>query len=88
MGRDPATLRRTLQLGCFCAPTEKDLQALTAKQDLRPGFSFVGTPEQIVEQLQPFIALGIEYFQVVCGGFPRLTTLETLVLDVLPALNR
>jgi len=88
VGRAPATLRRTLQIGCYCAPTEKELQALTANQDLRPGFSFVGTSEQIAEQLRPFIDLGIEYFQIGCGGFPRLTTLETLVAEVLPLLNR
>ena len=88
VGRDPATLRRTLQIGCFCAPTEKELQALTTNQDLRPSFNFVGTPERIAEQLQPFIDLGIEYFQIGCGAFPRLTTLETLVAEVLPLLNR
>ncbi len=88
VGRDSATLRRTLQLGCYCAPTEKELQALTANQDIRPDFSLVGTPAQIAEQLQPFIDLGIDYFQIGCGGFPRLTTLETLVAEVLPMLNR
>ncbi len=88
VGRDPATLRRTLQIGCFCAPTEKELQSLTTNQDLRPSFNFVGTPEQIAEHLRPFIDLGIEYFQIGCGGFPRLTTLETLVAEVLPMLNR
>ncbi len=88
VGRDPATLRRTLHVGCYCAPTERELKILTADQEISPSFSFVGTPEQVVEQIRPFIDLGIKYFQIECGGFPRLTTLETLVAEVLPMLNR
>ncbi len=88
VGRDPATLRRTLQVDCFCALTEKELQVLTADQEIRPFSGFVGTPEQIVEQIRPFVDLGIEYFQIKCGGFPHLTTLETMVAEVLPMLSR
>lgn len=87
IGRDPATLKRTLQVSCFTAPTEKELKALTEKQEINPNFSFVGTPEQVVEQMRPFIKLGIEYFIIGCGGFPDLTTLETLTNEVLPMLN-
>ena len=52
------------------------------------GEDFVGTPAQIIEQMQPFIELGVDYFMLDCGGFPRLTTVEMLVNEVLPALNR
>jgi alkanesulfonate monooxygenase SsuD/methylene tetrahydromethanopterin reductase-like flavin-dependent oxidoreductase (luciferase family) len=50
-------------------------------------FGFVGTPHQLVEQMRPFIDLGVRYFILDCGGFPDLTTLELLVHEVLPALN-
>jgi alkanesulfonate monooxygenase SsuD/methylene tetrahydromethanopterin reductase-like flavin-dependent oxidoreductase (luciferase family) len=50
-------------------------------------FGFVGTPQQVVEQMRPFIALGVDYFVLDCSGFPTLTTLELLVNEVLPALN-
>ena len=50
-------------------------------------FDFVGTPEQIVAQMRPFVESGVDYFMLDCGGFPDLTTLELLISEVLPALN-
>lgn len=87
VGRDPSTVRRSWCGGCACAPT---VQALTAITDarLQPGEDFVGTPRQLIEQMQPFVELGVDYFMLDCGGFPRLTTVEMLVTEVLPALNR
>jgi alkanesulfonate monooxygenase SsuD/methylene tetrahydromethanopterin reductase-like flavin-dependent oxidoreductase (luciferase family) len=52
------------------------------------GEDFVGTPGQIIEQMQPFIESGVDYFILDCGGFPRLTTVELLVNEVLPAIKR
>ena len=51
------------------------------------GEDFVGTPVQIIEQMRPFVELGVDYFLLDCGGFPRLTTVELLIQEVLPALN-
>jgi alkanesulfonate monooxygenase SsuD/methylene tetrahydromethanopterin reductase-like flavin-dependent oxidoreductase (luciferase family) len=85
--RDPATLRRTWFGGCLCAPTEKDIKALN-KNGMSAGSAFVGTPAQIIDQMRPFIDLGVDYFMLSNGGFPELTTLEMLVSEVLPALNR
>lgn len=45
------------------------------------------TPSQIIEQMQPFVELGVDYFLLDCGGFPRLTTVELLIEEVLPALQ-
>ncbi len=50
-------------------------------------FDFFGTPQQIIEQMRPFIDLGVSSFLLDCGGFPNLTTLELLISEVLPALN-
>jgi alkanesulfonate monooxygenase SsuD/methylene tetrahydromethanopterin reductase-like flavin-dependent oxidoreductase (luciferase family) len=87
VGRDPATLKRTLQMGCYCAPTEKELKKLIKNKKINRNWSLVGTPEQIVEQLHPFIDLGFNYFIIGSDDFPRLTTLETLTNEVLPLLN-
>jgi hypothetical protein len=51
-------------------------------------FGFVGTSQQVVEQLRPFIALGVDYFIFDCGGLPQLTTLDLLINQVLSAVNR
>lgn len=86
VGRDPKTVRRTWAGGCVCAPTEAELaEIIEPRYD--PGEDFVGTPAQIIAQMQPFIDLGVDYFMLDCGGFPKLTTVETLIRDVLPAVN-
>lgn len=94
VGRDPSTVRRTTGSGCICAPTDAEVAALMAsrQQDggevaYDPG-DFVGTPAQLIAQMQPFIELGVDYFMLDCGGFPNLTTVETLVREVIPAINR
>jgi alkanesulfonate monooxygenase SsuD/methylene tetrahydromethanopterin reductase-like flavin-dependent oxidoreductase (luciferase family) len=96
VGRDPATVRRVWGGGCVCAPTEAEVADLAAERlqllgeacAYQVGEDFVGTPAQIIEQMQPFIQLGVDYFMLDCGGFPRLTTAEMLMNEVLPALNR
>jgi alkanesulfonate monooxygenase SsuD/methylene tetrahydromethanopterin reductase-like flavin-dependent oxidoreductase (luciferase family) len=90
VGRDPATVRRSWGGGCACAPTQAEAKRLAGDRfspDSEEDFGFVGTPQQIVEQMRSFIALGVDYFMVDCSGFPQLTTLELLVNEVLPALN-
>ena len=53
------------------------------------GMHITGTPAQIVEQLQPCIEMGFDYYIIVARDFPReLTTLELLAHEVLPALNK
>lgn len=87
VGRDPATVRRSWCGGCACAPTESELAEI-AEPRLDIGEDFIGTPQQIIERMQPFIELGVDYFMLDCSGFPRLTTVETLIRDVLPVLNQ
>jgi alkanesulfonate monooxygenase SsuD/methylene tetrahydromethanopterin reductase-like flavin-dependent oxidoreductase (luciferase family) len=87
VGRDATIVRRTWYGGCFCAPTEEGAIAMSMGRKRSEGF-FIGTPTQIIEQMNPFIDLGVDYFLLNWGGFPALTTLETLAYEVLPALNR
>ncbi|MFN8444965.1 MAG: LLM class flavin-dependent oxidoreductase [Caldilineaceae bacterium] len=89
VGRDPATVQRSWGGGCVCAPTEAEAKRVAGTRYCmdEEDFNFVGTPRQLVEQMHPFIDLGVDYFMVDCGGFPNLTTLELLVSEVVPALN-
>lgn len=87
VGRDPATVRRTWAGGCACAPTQAEAEELAGDRisaDNDDDFGFVGTPERVIEQMRPFVELGVDYFMLDCGGFPRLTTLEMLIDQVLP----
>jgi alkanesulfonate monooxygenase SsuD/methylene tetrahydromethanopterin reductase-like flavin-dependent oxidoreductase (luciferase family) len=95
VGRDPTTVRRVWSGGCVCGPTEADVATLVAGRlpmgedaAYQVGEDFVGTPTQIIEQMQPFVELGVDYFMLDCGGFPKLTTVEMLVHEVLPALKQ
>ncbi len=96
VGRNVASVRRVWGGGCVCAPNEAEVAELAAERlqvlgeecAYQVGEDFVGTPAQIIEQMQPFIELGVDYFMLDCGGFPRLTTVEMLVNEVLPSLNR
>jgi alkanesulfonate monooxygenase SsuD/methylene tetrahydromethanopterin reductase-like flavin-dependent oxidoreductase (luciferase family) len=92
VGRDPSTIGRSWSGGCACAPTQDETTAL-AKDRLSPDpaaedFDFVGTPDQIVAQMRPFVALGVRHFKLDCVDFPRLRGLDLLINEVLPALNR
>ncbi len=89
-GRDPATLRKTWLGLCSCAASEA-----AARRALEGGSipapivanAVVGTPAQVVEQMQSIIALGVDYLIVATPDLPDLTTLELLRDEVLPALN-
>jgi alkanesulfonate monooxygenase SsuD/methylene tetrahydromethanopterin reductase-like flavin-dependent oxidoreductase (luciferase family) len=84
VGRDPQTLRRTFSASCACAPREAAVAALA--EGMRPGRGFVGTPAQIVDQLRPFIDLGVDHFQLSFNGFPDTAPVELFIAEVLPAL--
>ena len=98
VGRDPATLRKTVLTVVACAPTEAAARAaLEAGARAALGGSpillrilanaLVGTPAQVVEQLQPFVDLGVDYVIITTPRFPDETTLTLLHEEVLPALN-
>lgn len=86
VGRDPATLRRTWFGGCLCVPAGTDMSTVDMKQVRSPN-PFVGTPAQIIEQMKPFIDLGVDYFMLKNEGFPDERSLRLLVEEVLPRLN-
>src|SRR5262245_53794764 len=67
VGRDSATVGRSWSGGCACAPTQREAVALAGDRfcpdPAAADFDFVGTPDQIVEQMRPFIALGLRHFK-------------------------
>lgn len=79
-------MRRTWFGGCLCAPTEIGVSDIN-KHRIPIGPNFVGTPAQVVEEMRPFVDLGVDYFMLVNQAFPDLTTLQMLIDEVLPALN-
>jgi alkanesulfonate monooxygenase SsuD/methylene tetrahydromethanopterin reductase-like flavin-dependent oxidoreductase (luciferase family) len=90
VGRDPATVRRSWGGGCVCARTQEEAEAIAGgrcSSDDEEDFGFGGTPQQLVEQMRPFVALGVDYFMLDCMDFPSLTGLELIINEVVPALH-
>ena len=89
VGRALGSVRRSWCGGCACAPTEQEVATMVEQRpQLQPGEDFIGTPRQLLEQMQPFVELGVDTFILDCSGFPNLTTATMLMNEVLPALNR
>ena len=86
-----ATIQRSLELatGHFDSIWFTDhLQKAFNINNITPDRGFVGTPAQVIEQMRPFIDLGVDYFMLGMGGFPTLAPLQTLIDEVIPILNR
>jgi alkanesulfonate monooxygenase SsuD/methylene tetrahydromethanopterin reductase-like flavin-dependent oxidoreductase (luciferase family) len=49
--------------------------------------AFVGTPTQIVEDMQQFVELGVDYFMVDVLGLPDPDVLGTLLEDIVPKVK-
>jgi alkanesulfonate monooxygenase SsuD/methylene tetrahydromethanopterin reductase-like flavin-dependent oxidoreductase (luciferase family) len=48
----------------------------------------LGTPEQIVEQIQAYVDLGIDYFMLGVRNVRDLTTVELLAREVFPYFKK
>jgi alkanesulfonate monooxygenase SsuD/methylene tetrahydromethanopterin reductase-like flavin-dependent oxidoreductase (luciferase family) len=87
-------VRRSWSGGCVCAPTGAEVARLAGVRVQRgeefayeSGEDFVGTPAQVIAQMEPFVELGVDCFILDCGGFPDLTTVETLIQEVMTRIN-
>jgi len=76
-GRDPTQVRRSWFGRCTCVASAEEAATLQER-------GLLGTPEQIVEQLQAYVDLGIDYFMLGANTVTDLTTVELLARDVLP----
>jgi alkanesulfonate monooxygenase SsuD/methylene tetrahydromethanopterin reductase-like flavin-dependent oxidoreductase (luciferase family) len=86
VGRDPKSLRRTWFGGCMCAPSEVELKKLLGDRPPQHG-AIAGTTEQVIEQMQGFVEMGVDYFMLGTPGLPNFLTLETLLGEVLPVVR-
>ena len=50
--------------------------------------AIVGTPEKIVEQIRPFVEVGVDYFMFEMLNIEQPDVLEMLVAEVLPAIRQ
>ena len=84
VGREYATVRKTLTRVVFLAPTyaEAEQRAGTRLHDPTP--PFVGEPAALIDHLHELIDLGFDLFQLVFSAFPDTADLRLFVDQVLP----
>jgi alkanesulfonate monooxygenase SsuD/methylene tetrahydromethanopterin reductase-like flavin-dependent oxidoreductase (luciferase family) len=102
IGRDWSTMRLTwfgrlsvgkteaeaLERGRRLFPGETEDEARKRGRDVYTRVNaFVGTPRQIVEDMQQFVALGVDYFMVDVIGLPDPGVIDTLLEDIVPKVK-
>lgn len=89
IGRDPSTLRLTWfgRMAVGATPQEAARWAASRPQNYTPDNAFVGTPQQIIEQMRPFIELGVDYFMVDVIGLPDPDVIRLVLEEVLPEVR-
>ena len=80
-GRDPTTVRRSWFGRCTCVASPEEAATLN-------GMGLLGTPEQIIEQIQSYVDLGIDYFMFGARNVTDLATVELLAHEVLPHFQK
>jgi alkanesulfonate monooxygenase SsuD/methylene tetrahydromethanopterin reductase-like flavin-dependent oxidoreductase (luciferase family) len=77
VGRDPSEVQRSWFGRCVCVASKQEASALQ-------GRGLLGTPEQIIEQVQAYTDLGIYRFMLGNRSLSDMTTVELLAREVLP----
>lgn len=89
INRDPATMRYTwfgrVAIGETQAEAEKWGQSRTQKWT--KDNAFVGTPDQIVDQMGAFIDVGCDYFMVDVIGLPNEDVIGLVTEELIPKLQ-
>jgi alkanesulfonate monooxygenase SsuD/methylene tetrahydromethanopterin reductase-like flavin-dependent oxidoreductase (luciferase family) len=80
-GRDPAQVRRSWFGRCICVTSGEEAKTLT-------GQGLLGTPDQLIEQIQAYVDLGIDYFMLGARDVSDLKTIELMAHEVLPHFKR
>lgn len=81
VGRDHTQVRRSWFGRCICVTSGEEAGTLN-------GLGLLGTPEQIVEQIQAYVDLGIDYFMLGVRDVTDLTTVELLAREVFPYFKK
>jgi alkanesulfonate monooxygenase SsuD/methylene tetrahydromethanopterin reductase-like flavin-dependent oxidoreductase (luciferase family) len=84
VGRDYASLRKTLTRVLYLAPTRAEAEARAGSRLDSPTPPFAGDPAALVDHLNELVDLGFDLFQLVFAGFPDTADLQLFVDKVLP----
>jgi alkanesulfonate monooxygenase SsuD/methylene tetrahydromethanopterin reductase-like flavin-dependent oxidoreductase (luciferase family) len=86
IGRDPASVRRTLTRVVFLKRSRSEAEAWAGDRLQQQSPPFAGDPAMLVDHLQHLRALGFDAFQMVFAGFPETADMRLFVQEVMPKL--
>jgi alkanesulfonate monooxygenase SsuD/methylene tetrahydromethanopterin reductase-like flavin-dependent oxidoreductase (luciferase family) len=88
IGRDPNSIRKTWFGRLVVANTEAEAIATgtSGMMKFTREDAFVGTPSQVVEQMQPFVEKGVNYFMLDVLGLPNPKVIDMVNNQVIPKL--
>ncbi|HQV29575.1 MAG TPA: LLM class flavin-dependent oxidoreductase [Thermoflexales bacterium] len=86
IGRDPASIRRTWWGRVIVARTEAEALARGEGKWTREN-CILGTPAQVIEQFQAYVAAGSTYFMTIIPGLPDPDIMGMMLDEVLPAVR-
>lgn len=95
VGRDPADIRKSVLLEAVVGETEKEAEergrrlAAVRKNDLAwlKAHGIVGTPEQCVEQLMPYVKMGVDDFLITARVPAEMEALELVAKKIAPVVK-
>jgi alkanesulfonate monooxygenase SsuD/methylene tetrahydromethanopterin reductase-like flavin-dependent oxidoreductase (luciferase family) len=87
LGRDPASIELSWFGRLAVANTEAEALAYSNGRWTKDN-AFVGTPQQAVDLMLPFVELGVEYFMLEVLGLPDPEVISMVTESVLPRLRR
>lgn len=88
VGRNPEDIRKSLVLSVFAGETEAEAQQRAGAAAQQPRPPVMGTPQQIVEQLMPYVRLGVGDFIIGARPPADLRNLELIAQQVMPLLKQ
>jgi alkanesulfonate monooxygenase SsuD/methylene tetrahydromethanopterin reductase-like flavin-dependent oxidoreductase (luciferase family) len=87
VGRDYDTIVKTWSADAVAvAPSESEARRIASASPYNSN-AIIGTPEQVAQQLQVFVDLGVEYLIVRVLDFPATTGIDLFVQEVMPRLR-
>ena len=88
VGRDYDDILKTWSAEVIAvAETEAEARKIAEASPYKNPGSIIGTPEQVAEQLQIYLDIGVQYLIVRCVDFPRTEGMELFCAEVMPKLR-
>jgi alkanesulfonate monooxygenase SsuD/methylene tetrahydromethanopterin reductase-like flavin-dependent oxidoreductase (luciferase family) len=87
VGRDFASIPKSVQLRVCPAPTRAQAEGMVRPGMDLGGLAYVGEPPGLIDFLQELTEIGFDSVQIAFGGFPETDDLKLFVDKVMPAFR-